>query len=184
MAGVVTLSRPLDQWTVGCALGVVRRCVSRRVFTHINPAAWLFAAMFLAQAALLFWSGIIRGQLSFTSARTPWTPIGWFLVAYALLYPGINVVEHGSVVNIPHIRSSVPDDDFHGGAALACALTIENFGDRPDHLVCNRWVRSISFRGQRGLCVALCRSCTSAVRVAEIRDGGTGRCSSCAPPGR
>ena len=53
-------------------------------FTRVNPAAWLFAAIFLLQAALFFWSGVIRGHLSFMASRTAWTPIGWLLVTYAL----------------------------------------------------------------------------------------------------
>ena len=39
-------------------------------FTRVNPAAWLFAAIFLLQAALFFWSGVIRGHLSFMPSRT------------------------------------------------------------------------------------------------------------------
>ena len=30
-------------------------------FTRINPAAWLFAALFLVQATAFFWSGVVRG---------------------------------------------------------------------------------------------------------------------------
>jgi hypothetical protein len=54
-------------------------------FTRINPAAWLFASVFLLQGAFFFWSGVIRGHLSFQSSRTAWTPIGWVLIAYALV---------------------------------------------------------------------------------------------------
>src|SRR4051794_40253200 len=36
-------------------------------FTRINPAAWVFAALFLVQAALFFWYGVVRQQLSFAA---------------------------------------------------------------------------------------------------------------------
>jgi len=38
-------------------------------FTRINPAAWLFAALFLLQAALFFWAGVVQGRLSFARWR-------------------------------------------------------------------------------------------------------------------
>jgi hypothetical protein len=87
-------------------------------FTRINSAAWLFAATFLLQAALFFWLGVIRGRLSFMSPRTRWMVIGWFLVAYALLYPAINAVEHGSVVKIPTFGLPCPTTIFTAGLLL------------------------------------------------------------------
>jgi hypothetical protein len=87
-------------------------------FTRINPAAWLFAALFLVQAALLFWFGVIERRLSFRSSRTPWTPIGWLLVVYALLYPAINAVEHGSVLRIPAFGVPCPTTIFTAGLLL------------------------------------------------------------------
>ena len=80
--------------------------------------AWLFAAIFLLQAALFFWLGVIRGQLSFPSSRTRWTPIGWLLVAYALLYPGINAVEDGSVLKIPTFGLPCPTTILTAGLFL------------------------------------------------------------------
>jgi len=87
-------------------------------FTRINPAAWLFAAMFVVQAALLFWLGVIRDQLTFTSRGTTWSPIAWILVGYALLYPAINAVQHASVVRIPTFGLSCPTTILTGGLLL------------------------------------------------------------------
>jgi hypothetical protein len=87
-------------------------------FTRINPAAWLFAAVFLLQAAVFFWLGVIKGQLSFRSSGTSWTPIGWFLVAYALLYPAINAVQHGSILKIPTFGVPCPATIFTAGLLL------------------------------------------------------------------
>ena len=87
-------------------------------FTRINPAAWLFAAMFVVQAALLFWLGVIRDQLLFTSRRTTWSPIAWILVGYALFYPAINAVQHASVVRIPTFGLPCPTTILTGGLLL------------------------------------------------------------------
>jgi Family of unknown function (DUF6064) len=87
-------------------------------FTRINPAAWWFAVIFLVQAALLVWSGLIRGELSFRSSRTAWTPIGWLLMVYALLYPAITAVEHGSIVRIPTFGLPCPTTIFTAGVLL------------------------------------------------------------------
>ena len=38
-------------------------------FTRINPAAWLFAALFLGQAVLVFRVGVVQRRLSFA----PWS---------------------------------------------------------------------------------------------------------------
>ena len=56
-------------------------------FTRINLAAWVFAALFLGQAALFFWSGVVRGRLSFAPWRNAWAPMAWVLIAYSLVYP-------------------------------------------------------------------------------------------------
>jgi hypothetical protein len=87
-------------------------------FTRINPAAWLFAVLFLVQAALFVWLGLIKGNLSFNSSRTAWTLAGWFLMLYALLYPAITVVEHGSVVRVPTFGLPCPTTIFTAGVLL------------------------------------------------------------------
>jgi len=88
------------------------------LFTRINPAAWLFAVLFLAQAALFIWFGVIKGHVSFTSPRPMWAPIGWTLIVYSLLYPAINIVEHGSLVNVPTFGLPCPTTIFTVGLLL------------------------------------------------------------------
>ena len=63
-------------------------------FTRINPAAWLFAALFLGQAVLFFRVGVLQQRLSFTPWGTAWAPLAWGLIAYSLAYPFINAIEH------------------------------------------------------------------------------------------
>ena len=87
-------------------------------FTRINPAAWLFAAIFLVQSALFLWLGVIRDQLSFTPRRTTWWPIAWTLVAYALIYPAINAVQHDSLLRIPTFGLPCPTTILTGGLLL------------------------------------------------------------------
>lgn len=113
--------RPRDRWISG--LLVVHWAWSAvafhvAFFTRINPAAWLFATLFLLQAALLFWSGVIRGQLSFRWSGTPWTPIARFLLVYALLYPGISAVEHSSLMKIPTFGVPCPTTIFTAGLLM------------------------------------------------------------------
>jgi Family of unknown function (DUF6064) len=54
-------------------------------FTRINPAAWLFAALFLVQALLFFWTS--RGPIEYFSSTGWMRSVGIGLVAYALAYP-------------------------------------------------------------------------------------------------
>lgn len=59
-------------------------------FTRINPAAWLFAGLFLVQAVLLVRSAAQQRIEYFSS--TGWTRIiGVGLIGYALLYPFLTI---------------------------------------------------------------------------------------------
>lgn len=57
-------------------------------FTRINPAAYLFAAVFAAGAASFVWFGIVRRSVTFAPARNGRTLVGAGLIVYALaVYP-------------------------------------------------------------------------------------------------
>ncbi len=57
-------------------------------FTAINPAAWLFGALFLAAAASFAWFGALRDTLEFAPPRGARGAVGALLVAFALVvYP-------------------------------------------------------------------------------------------------
>jgi hypothetical protein len=59
-------------------------------FTRINPAAWLFGAVFLAGGAAFLWRGIIRPRLRFRAVGGIRGALGWLLVVFALaIYPAI-----------------------------------------------------------------------------------------------
>jgi hypothetical protein len=87
-------------------------------FTRINPAAWIFAALFLLQAALFFWLGVVQGHLSFAPWRNAWASVAWVLIVYSLVYPGINAVQHSSVSSIPAFGVPCPTTIFTAGVLM------------------------------------------------------------------
>lgn len=57
-------------------------------FRLINPAALLFGLLFLAQAALLLWRGVVRDRLRFQAPHTWRGVAGAVLIVYAfVVYP-------------------------------------------------------------------------------------------------
>lgn len=113
--------RPPDRWVSAllAAHWLWSALVYHAVFfTRINPAAWLFAALFLVQAALFFWAGVVRGRLSFAPQRDAWAVVAWLLVAYSLLYPGINALHHGTWSRIPAFGVPCPTTIFTAGLLL------------------------------------------------------------------
>jgi hypothetical protein len=87
-------------------------------FTRINPAAWVFAALFFLQAALFFWWGVVHQRLSFASRRTAWAPVAWVLTVYSLVYPAINAVQHLSLSRIPTFGVPCPTTIFTVGLLM------------------------------------------------------------------
>ena len=57
------------------------------LFSRINPAAWLFAVLFLVEAGLLLWFGVARRRLQFSHGYAMQERVGYALIAYGLLYP-------------------------------------------------------------------------------------------------
>jgi Family of unknown function (DUF6064) len=60
------------------------------LFTRINPAAWMFSALFVVQAVLFFGAGA-RRQVSYFSSTGTLRAIGLGLVSYSLAYPFLSV---------------------------------------------------------------------------------------------
>ena len=58
-------------------------------FSTINPAAWLFAGLFLIEAGLLVWYGVVGRRLRLTGGLHVLKALSWALIVYALLYPAI-----------------------------------------------------------------------------------------------
>src|SRR5262245_2968704 len=79
----LSLRHSHDRWTSGLlAVQWVWSAFAYHIafFTRINRAAWVFGALFLLQAALFVWYGLVKGKLSFASTRSAWTPVGWLLI--------------------------------------------------------------------------------------------------------
>jgi hypothetical protein len=87
-------------------------------FTRINTAAWLFGALFLLQAGLFAWLGVVRGRLRFVPQQSGWRTSAWALVLYALVYPAINAVQHGTWLSIPTFGVPCPTTIFSAGLLI------------------------------------------------------------------
>jgi hypothetical protein len=93
-------------------------------FTAINPAAWLFAAMFVLQAVLLVWVGLVRGRLRFVWPRGfPGAVAGTFLVA-SLVYPVLVLADGHAWPRAPIFAVPCPTLLFTAGALLAAAPSV------------------------------------------------------------
>jgi hypothetical protein len=87
-------------------------------FTRINPAAWLFAALFLGQAILVFHVGVVQRRLSFAPWGNNWAPLAWCLIGYSLAYPAINAIDHLSLLRIPTFGLPCPTTIFTAGMLM------------------------------------------------------------------
>ena len=87
-------------------------------FTRINPAAWLFAALFLGQAVLFFRVGVAQRRLSFAPWGNAWAPLAWVLIAYSLAYPVINAIDHLSLLRILTFGLPCPTTIFTAGVLM------------------------------------------------------------------
>lgn len=61
-------------------------------FAAINPAARLFAGLFVLQAVLFFWFGVWRGSLQIAWGRRPHQVLSGVFCVYALAYPALAIV--------------------------------------------------------------------------------------------
>jgi hypothetical protein len=87
-------------------------------FTRINPAAWVFATLFLIQAALLFRIGVVQKRVSFEPRHGTWAPLAWGLIVYSLAYPAINAIDHQSLSRIPTFGVPCPTTIFTAGVLM------------------------------------------------------------------
>jgi hypothetical protein len=82
-------------------------------FSRLDPAAWTFAAAFLAQAALLGWAAVVRDGLRFGRPRGWRGWVGGTLVGYALLlYPLVGLVAGHPLGELPVIGVPCPTTIF------------------------------------------------------------------------
>jgi hypothetical protein len=60
-------------------------------FRSINPAATIFGTVFILQATLFLWRGVLGSQLVFQPANSFWGRAGVALILYSLLYPALGL---------------------------------------------------------------------------------------------
>jgi len=70
-------------------------------FSRINPAAWLFAGLFLVQALLFVWYGVLIERLNYSSGRSLRHVLSSGLIVYALIYPALSWFEGFSFPRMP-----------------------------------------------------------------------------------
>jgi hypothetical protein len=88
-------------------------------FRTINPAAVIFGALFVAQAFLFVWTGLVQGTLTFSPDRGPRSIVGGFFVLYAMvLYPLLGLA----------FGHAYPASPTFGVSVTPCPLTIFTFG--------------------------------------------------------
>jgi hypothetical protein len=90
-----------------------------RFFSGINPAAWLFATLFVAQAAALAWSGVARRRLRFAWGRSPRHGLAGVLLVLALAYPGLALAAGHAWPRTPTFGVPCPTTLVTAGLLLA-----------------------------------------------------------------
>lgn len=87
-------------------------------FRDINPAATIFGAVFLLQAGLLAWRGLIRSRLDFGTSSLVWSRVGLGLIAYALVYPAVGIFTGLAYPRLPTFGVPCPTAILTVGALL------------------------------------------------------------------
>jgi hypothetical protein len=88
-------------------------------FREINPAAILFAALFLVQAALFVWYGVICENVGISAKRRGWRALGTALIAYALFfYPFIATMSGQRYPAMPTFGLPCPTTIFTIGVLM------------------------------------------------------------------
>jgi hypothetical protein len=71
------------------------------LFSSISSAAWLFSGLFILEAALLSWHGVVHRGLQFSCDRSLRRVISWVLIAFAMLYPVIVLADGFALPRAP-----------------------------------------------------------------------------------
>ena len=87
-------------------------------FSSINPGAWLFAGLFLAEAVVVGWLGVFQTRLQFSTGRSVRHLLASALVAYALVYPVVTLAEDLTFPRAPTFGVPCPTTIFTIGLLL------------------------------------------------------------------
>ena len=90
-------------------------------FAAVNPAAYAFAAVSIVGAAAFVWQGVVKQRLTFTTARSARTVVGFALMAFALVaYPAWSVYAGHQYPAMPTFGLPCPTTLFTVG--MLCLL--------------------------------------------------------------
>jgi hypothetical protein len=97
-------------------IGIVYQII---FFFSINPLAYAFGVLFIAEAVLLFYYGVIQKQVEFHLAQNIYIIIGLLLIAYALIiYPLIGTYLGHGYPRLPTFGLPCPTTIFTFGIFL------------------------------------------------------------------
>ncbi|MDP1701485.1 MAG: DUF6064 family protein [Aestuariivirga sp.] len=86
-------------------------------FSSINSAAFLFGALFVAQALLFFHFGVFNDRLQFSETQGPRAIMGWTFISYALIaYPLMGIAGGHAYETLPQF------------GITPCPVTLFTFG--------------------------------------------------------
>lgn len=87
-------------------------------FTRINPAAWLFAGLFVAEAVAFLWFGVLKRRLVFDVAWTPRHVLAAVFLLYSLVYPLLVLLTGHQFPSAPLFAVPCPTTLFTAGVLL------------------------------------------------------------------
>ena len=93
-------------------------------FSSINPAAWVFSGLFVLEAGLLLWYGVVHGHLELSRGRFFRRVLSWALIVYALLYPAIALAEGHAFPRLPTFGVPCPTTILTIGFLLAAGRSL------------------------------------------------------------
>jgi len=93
-------------------------------FSRINPAAWVFAGLFLLEAGLLVWYGVAQHRFQLSRGPIFQQVLSRGLVAYALLYPAIARAEGHAFPRLPIFGVPCPTTILTIGFLLAADRSV------------------------------------------------------------
>jgi len=120
---VLTRARPVRPWFIPGLLAIhwawAGLAYHAAFFSRINPAAWGFSGLFLLEAGLLLWHGVVHRRLQLSRGLFFRQVLSWGLIAYALLYPAIARAEGHAFPRLPTFGVPCPTTILTIGFLLA-----------------------------------------------------------------
>ena len=118
-----TRARPVRPWFIPALLAFhwawSGLAYHAAFFSKVNPAAWMFAGLFVLEAGLLVWYGVVHHRFQLSRGPFFQQVLSWGLIAYALLYPAIVRAEGHAFPRLPIFGVPCPTTILTIGFLLA-----------------------------------------------------------------